>query len=444
MEKKQLKRNLALLALPIAAQNLVAFFANAIDTVMIGQLSETAFSATSIANQVFFIITLILSGIAGGSNVLISQYWGRKDKESIYKVLALTYRAALVFVGIVTLIALFFPVQILSLFTTDTALIQLGSEYLQFVAISYLFFCISTVTVQILRSVHAVKISMIASLIALGFNALLNYMLIFGNFGMPALGVKGAAIATTIARLIELMVVVIYVYFIDKKLEIRLYKLKSVDKDMLKLFIQKCGPVTSNEAAWSIGESCVVMIIGRMGANEVMAIGLYNVIAQLSNVLMNGLDSAACVLVGNTLGARKIDDLQDLRKYFQRLSKLIGLIDGLLMLLAIPVVLQVYPMNPTTQSMVKIILMMGAVIEVFKSIQCMNMMGILRGGGDVKFACMNDILFLWFFSLPLGFIFANWLHLPFPFVFIAIKSDQIIKCFTSELRIRSNKWMKTV
>lgn len=444
MEKKQLKRSLFVLALPITIQNLVAFLGNAIDTVMIGQISEIAFSGTSLANQVFFIITMILSGIAGGSNVLISQYWGRKDRKSIYHVLSYTYRFALGFVCLIVFFSFFFPTTVLKIFSNDAQLIEQGSLYLRYVCLSYLFFAISTITVQILRSVHEVKISMISSIIALVCNALLNYVLIFGNFGFPKLGLMGAGIATTIARLIELCAVMIYVYRYEKNLHLRLHKLKALDKDVLRLFFQKCGPVCANEAMWSLGESCVVMIIGRLGPSVVMAMGIYNVIAQLSSVLMNGLDSAACVLIGNTLGARRLDDLHILRSYFQKLSLMIGGFDGMLMLGSIPIAFLMYPMNEQTRAITLQILILGAIIEVFKAFQCMNMMGILRGGGDVKFACMNDIIFLWGLALPLGFICAVLLKLPFAIVFFAIKSDQIVKCITSEWRIRKNHWMKAI
>lgn len=444
MEKKLIKKSLFVLALPIAGQNLIAFFGNAIDTVMIGQVSDIAFSGTSLANQVFFIITLILSGIAGGSNVLISQFWGRKDRESIYKVLAYTYRFAMGFVLAVALFSFLFPEFVLKIFSNNPQLIEQGSIYLRYVCLSYVFFAFSSITVQILRSVHVVKISVIASLTALLCNATLNYLLIFGNFGFPKLGIMGAGIATTIARGIEFTLVLVYIYRYEKNLQLRFSKLRKLDRNIRQLFFLKCGPVCANEAMWSLGESCVVMIIGRLGPGVVMAMGIYNVIAQLSSVLMNGLDSAACVLIGNTLGAKKIDELQVQKKFFQRLSMVVGGFDGLLMLLCIPIAFAIYPMNPYTQSITKQILIIGAVIEFFKAIQCMNMMGILRGGGDVKFACMNDIIFLWGLSLPLGFLCANIFHLPFAIIFIAIKSDQVVKCITSEWRIRKNHWMQAI
>lgn len=444
MEKKLLKKSLFVLALPIAVQNLIAFFANAIDTVMIGQVSEIAFSGTSLANQIFFIITLILSGIAGGSNVLISQFWGRKDKESIFKVLAYTYRFAIGFTLFMALFSFFFPEIVLKIFSNNLDLIEQGSIYLRYVCLSYTFFAISTITVQVLRSVRVVKIAMISSLTALITNATLNYVLIFGNFGFPELGLMGAGIATTIARGIECALVIIYVYRFENKLQIRLSKLRKLDPHIRKLFFHKCGPVCANEAMWSLGESCVVMIIGRLGPNVVMAMGIYNIIGQLSSVLMNGLNSAACVMIGNTLGAKKIDELNSIKGYFQKLSMLIGGMDGILMIACIPIVFMLYPMNEQTQALTKQILILGAVIEFFKAIQCMNMMGILRGGGDVKFACMNDIIFLWGLALPLGFVFATILHLPFVIIFIAIKSDQIVKCLTSEWRIRKNHWMKAI
>lgn len=441
---KQIRRTTLAIAFPIAIQNLVAFIANMVDTIMIGQISETAFASTSLANQLFFIITLVISGIAGGSNVILSQMWGRKDKDGMFKILAYTYRMVLLFVILMAFFAILFPEQVMQIFTSEIEMILIGSKYLRIVGISYLFFSISATTVHILRSANIVKIAMISSTIALSLNVVLNYLLIFGNFGFPKLGVQGAAIATTIARLIELCVILIYVYFIEKELQLRIHKLIPLDKNYRQVFIKNCTPVALNELMWSSGESMVVMIIGRMGTSAVAAIGIYNVVAQLSNVLMNGFDSAACIMIGNTLGAKKIKELHYQKKFFQKLSLGIGLFDGLIMLLAIPVVLMIYNIANTTQDILIKIMLLGAFIEVFKSMQCMNMMGILRGGGDVKFAALNDIIFLWFFSLPIGYLCAFVWEMPFPMVFMVIKSDQIIKYITSSYRIHGNQWMNYI
>lgn len=441
---KQMKKATLAIALPIAIQNLVAFIANMMDTVMVGQISESAFASISLANQVFFVITLVISGIAGGSNVILSQMWGRQDKEGMFKILAYTYRVVLIFVVLVSMCAVLMPEIVMSLFTHDMLMIETGSSYLKIVGISYLFFAISSTSVQVLRSANIVKISMVSSLTALVLNIILNYILIFGHFGFPVLGVKGAAIATTIARFVELCVVIIYLYVFEDQLQIRIKKLIPLDKSYRKLFFRNCTPVALNEFLWSSGESVVVMIIGRMGTSAVAAIGIYNVVAQLSNVLMNGFDSAACIIIGNTLGKKDIDELMIQKRFFQRLSLFIGVIDGLIMILAIPVALLIYDISLATETVLIKIMLVGSIIEVFKSLQCMNMMGILRGGGDVRFAAMNDIVFVWLFCVPVGYISAFVFKLPFSLVFFLIKSDQIWKYFTSEYRIRKNKWMNYI
>lgn len=439
-----IKKTMIAIAFPIAVQNLVAFIATMVDTIMIGRISETAFAATSLANQTFFIITLVISGIAGGSNVILSQMWGRQDKEGMFKILAYTYRVVIMFVLIIAMFAIFFPQLVMSIFTSNSEMILIGEQYLRIAGFSYLFFAISSITVQVLRSANIVKIAMTSSLIALSLNVILNYLLIFGEFGFPALGVQGAAIATTIARFTELCVVIYYIYFVEKDLCIRMHKLLYLDKSYRHLFFKNCTPVALNEFMWSFGESMVVMIIGRMGTSAVAAIGIYNIIAQLSNVLMNGFDSAACIMIGNTLGSKNLKELQLQKKYFQRLSLGIGIFDGLIMIMSIPIVLMLYNISSGSQDILIKIMLIGSIIEVFKSMQCMNMMGILRGGGDVKFAAMNDIVFLWLFSLPMGYLSAFVLHLSFPVVFMVIKSDQILKYITSSYRIQKNKWMNYI
>ena len=441
---KNYKRTLLLLSLPIAAQNLVAFVANLVDTVMIGQLSETSFAATSLANQVFFIITLVISGISGGSNVILSQMWGRQDKEGMYKILAYTYRASIIFVLIVAFLAIAFPDAIMHLLTSDQELIRIGAQYLRIVGISYLFFGISSTTIQILRSANVVKISMISSFTALIVNMFLNYCLIFGNFGFPQLGVQGAAIATVIARFVELLVVLFYIYHVEDQLQLRIYKIKKTNHIYWHSFVSNCAPVAFNELMWSLGESMVVMIIGRMGLSMVSAISIYNVLTQLSNVLMNGFDSAACVMVGNTLGVKDYDLLHKQIKVFKRLAIIIGIIDGLFMICSIPATFVIYKISEETKNVLISILLLGSIIEVFKSMQCMNMMGILRGGGDVRFAALNDIIFLWLLVLPLGYLGAFVLHWHYLLVFFCIKSDQIIKYFTSEWRTRQSNNLKYI
>lgn len=436
-----LGRQIISLSAPMAAQNLVNFAVNMTGTMMLGLFGEAELSAASLANQLFFIVTLVVYGIGGGANVLVAQHWGKRDMQSIYRVLAYTYRLAAGFALLVSALALCVPTQIMQLFTSDAEIIAMGASYLRIVALSYVFYTATAITTCVLRAVRTVSVAMWLSICSLTVSGGLSYLLIFGKLGFPAMGIRGAAVAVLAARAAEFVLLLVYVIFFEKKLQLRLKKLIPLDRSLQKDFYSTSVPVILNELFWALGDAVIAMILGHMGREVVSATSIYSTASQLACVVLSGTSASACVIISNTIGAGRLEELPKLRRLFARLSVAVGLFGSAMVLLLTPIFIRSYNVSELAKSYAWQILCVGVVIEFFRALQTMRMMGVLRGGGDVRFAMMNDLIFQWMFVIPLGFVASNLLSLSVPVVYLILKSDQIIKVFTSEWRLRSGRWV---
>lgn len=443
------------MALPITLQNFINFAVNLMDTVMLGQLGEMPLAASSLANQLFFVVTLVVYGIGGGANVLAAQYWGRKERFPIYKILTYTYVVSAGFAAVIGVAAIGMPTMVMRLFINDAEVVALGAEYLKITGWSYIFFTATTVTLCMLRAVHIVKIATILSTISLVVNVCLNYMLIFGKFGMPRLGMKGAAFATLAARITEFLLLMLYLYKKERTLNLWKYfcvhvsgvfgrkKEKSIydgGNVSWRTFSSTSIPVVMNELLWALGEAAVSMILGRIGTEVVSANAIYANISELSGTVVSGMYSAACVMIGNAVGAGDMKELDVQKKLFHRISIIVGILAMLIMLVCRGRITDFYNVTDTTKMYVGQIMLIGSVVELCRSIQTMNSMGILRGAGDVRFAMLNDILFLWGFTIPCGILAGLIWKWPVSYVYIVLKLDQFLKIFTSQYRLKGTKW----
>lgn len=441
INKNQLSKNVLAVALPLTLQSMLGFFVNLADTIMVGRLGTVALAGVSQANQIFFIVALTIPGIAAGAGVLVAQAWGKGDVDRINKVLAYAYRLAIAFILLLTAVVALFPEKVMRIYTPDTDAVSVGASYLKIVVWSYLFYTITNITTGVLRSVRTVNICLYTAIAALVLNIGGNYLLIEGRFGFPAMGVRGAALATTIARVGECLIILYYVYFREDKIIIRLRKMKKLDRSLCRLFFSTSIPVICNEMFWAFGVSAQAIVLGRLGNDAVSANTVGGSVTQIVSVLCQGIAAASCVIVGNAVGAEDYGKIHYLKKYFQRLACTMGMISSVLVLLLIRAVPAIYHIEGTTMVYCRQILLVNAFILPFMELQSTNMMGLLRGGGDVKFQMMNDLIFLWGFTVPLGFIAAFWLKAPVVVVYSCLKCDQVIKAFTSEWRLRSGKWI---
>ncbi|EHK2304447.1 MATE family efflux transporter [Clostridium perfringens] len=441
---KRFYRLLFSIALPIAVQNLITFMVSMVDTLMVGALGEIQLSAVSIANNLFFVLTILMFGLAGGSNIMISQYWGKGNVRTIHKILAIMYRVCLLITGIFIFIALFLPKYFMGIFTTDKAVIDFGASYLRIVCIGYLFYSITNCTIMMLRSVKTVSISIIVYTASLVVNSILNWIFIFGNLGAPELGIRGAAIATVCARITEFSIVLVFMFIYERKIGLKIEHLLKLDKEILKDYVGLCTPVLCNELLWAIGASMISVIVGRMGTEVVAANSINGVAHQFVTVFIFGMSNATAVIIGNTIGEGKKEKAKEYAYSIGIFSVVMGCISGLMILLIKPFVVNFYNVSYSTKLIAMEIMTVTSGIIVFQSLASNFMMGVLRGGGDAKFVLINDLIFMWLVAIPGGFFVAFVLELPVALVFLVIKCDEILKSLTSVYRVISGKWVNDV
>ena len=443
-KEKNFYKLIVSIALPIAVQNLINFAVGMIDTMMLGSLGEIQLSAAAIGNNLFFILMVLMFGLAGGSNILISQYWGKGDVKSIHKILALMYRACIIITSIFVGIAMFIPSAFIKLYTSDINVIEAGSSYLRIVAIGYIFYAITNCTIMILRSVKTVKISLVVYTASLVVNAFFNWVFIFGKLGAPSLGVNGAAIGTVIARITEFTIVMCFMIFFENKINLKMKHLFKVDKVILKDYVSNCTPVLFNELLWSSGSTMISIIIGRLGTETVAANSISNVVFNFVTVFIFGLSNATAVIIGNTIGEGRNEKAKEYARTIGVLSIIMGLMAAGVIQIIKPYVVDFYNVSVLTKSIAIDLMSVTSIIVIFQSLGINLMMGVLRGGGDAKFVLINDIIFMWLIAIPLGFIAAFVLKLPVAAVFFIVKSDEIIKSIISVIRVLSGKWVRNL
>ena len=440
MNKVEIRRDIFSLYRPLLFQRLIIYLINTFAILMLGRMSGVYMASSSFANQVFIIVSLTVAGIAEGSSVMLSQFWGKKDVGSAEKIISCAYFNAIIFGGFFSLLTVLFPNFLMRIFTDDIEMIRYGSEYLQIVGISYFFYSVSTVTFSILRSLKVIKISVIASVIACIVNVSMTTLFIFGPLASLNLGVRGAALASLFSRVIEFIIIVGYAFFFEKSIDFKKINLFKIDKQYLSTYYKTLMPLLSNELLWGIGDAIIVMVYGRLGEDFATAQSTYSVFSQFSAILMS-MNVAASILVGNAIGRKAQEEVDYLVSFFRKAAFVAGSFGSTIMLAGIALVPVFYNFSATVNTYISQIFIAAMIIDLFKAMQGMNMMGLLRGGGDVKFILFNDMIFLWLWAIPVCYLSAMVFHLPVYLIFFLTRADQIWKYFTSEYRIRSNKWV---
>ena len=437
-------KNALNIAIPIALQNLITFSVSMADTVMVGRLGEINLSAVAIANHLQFILMVLIFGVGGGASVMASQYYGKKDIDSIHKVMSIMYRLCIIITIIFILIAIFIPKQFMNIYTTDKEVILQGIKYLKILSISYIFYSLTNCTISVLRSVKTVRISLLVYSISLIVNIFFNYVFIFGKFGIKPMGVQGAAIATVISRFSEFMTTLIFIIYFEKKINLKFKDLIKLDSKVIKVFTKTSTPIILNELFWAIGSSMISIIVGRLGREVVAGNSINNVTNQFATLFIFGLSSASSVIIGNTIGKGDYEKAKEYANTICILSFVMGILSGAIILLLRPFIVNLYNVSDYTKYIAKQIMISTAILAIFKSSSSNIMMGVLRGGGDNKFVFITEMIFMWLVSIPLGFYGAFVLKLPVFIVFLIIRSDEILKSIAGLLRVRSGKWIVDV
>ena len=426
----------------IAVQNLLTFSVNLADNLMLGAYSETALAGSALVNQIQFLLQMVVMGVGEGIVVLASQYWGKRDVSSIRRVQNIGMRIAVGAALVLWALVFFFPRGCLGLLTNEQPVIEEAAKYLQIICFSYVFFAMTNILLATLRSVETVKISFAVSGSTLLINCCLNTLLIFGTFGAPRLGIRGAAIATLVSRIVEFLIMVLYTAFSDKKLHARLKDFGRMDGLLFRDYLRVGLPVILSNTMWGLAQAIQTSILGHMGQATIAANSIATTIFQIISVVTYGAASASSVIVGKTIGENRLDDVKAYAKTLQVLYLGIGVGTGLLLFLAKDFILGFYSIAADTRALASLFITVLSVTVVGTSYQVAVLTGIVRGAGDTSFVLVNDFIFMWLIVLPSAALAAFVFHLPPPVVFICLKSDQILKCFVAVVQVNFFPWIR--
>lgn len=437
-------RSLIALAIPVALQNLITFAVSFADNLMVGSLGDAAVSGVYMGSQIQTFLQMFSGGIEGAILILAAQYWGKRDTASIKRIIAIGLHFSIGFGLLLTTVCVMVPQPIISLFTDDAGVIADGALYLRIVCFSYLFFCITQALIASMRSVEVARIGMGVSLISLIVNVSLNYILIFGKFGFPAMGIAGAAVATVISRIAETLTMWIYVTRIDRKLELKLKELLVSDPVLRRDFIRYGLPLIGGNVVWSVNMMANSAILGRFSASVITAASIANTMNSLAYVTMNGISSAVGIITGKTVGAGKTERMKEYAYTVQLLFLGMGLLTGgVIILLKNPFIGLYSGITAEAISYSSQFITVLSITMIGTCYQAAGLFGLVKSGGDIGFVFKNDTIFVFLVVLPSAII-ASILGAPAWVVFACLKCDQILKCFVAVVKINRFDWMKNL
>lgn len=432
------------LVIPMALQNLINVGVTAADVIMLGRVGEEALSGASLAGQVQYIMVLFLFGLTSGATVLTAQYWGKGDKKTIEKILALGMKAAIIVTAIFTLAALAIPGTLMQIFTSDPLVISEGVKYLRIVAFSYIIMGITQTYLYVMRSVERVVVATVVYLISLICNVVLNAIFIFGLLGCPPMGIKGAALGTLLARLVELLLVFGYARIYNRDIKFRVRYFLKTDHFLVKDFLHYALPVVMNEVMWGLGSAANTAILGHMGSAAVAANSVAQVARQLATVVAFGLSSATAIYLGKTIGEQKLEHARAYAHKFLWLSVIMGAIGGVLILAAAPVTTAFLSLTPQAKDYLRFMFFVMSYFVVAQSFNTTMVVGTFRSGGDTRFGLIMDVATMWGGSILFGWLAAFVFKLSVPVVYIILMCDELIKVPITWIRYKSYKWLKDV
>ena len=436
-------KTLLRLAIPISLQNLVTFAVNFADNLMVGRLGDNAVSGVYMGNQPHTLIVMYIGGTTGALLILAAQYWGKDDRNSIKKVVSIGTMFTLAPSAVLTTVCLIFSSQIISLFTNDAGVIAEGAAYLRIVACSYMPFAISQVLISAMRGVETAKIGMYISFATLSVNVSLNYILIFGKLGFPVMGIRGAAIATVISRLVELSLAILYIFFVDKKLKLTIKDFFQFDRLLLSDFIRYGLPIVGGNIVWSVNMLVSSAILGRFDSEAITAASVAGMLSSLIFIWMNGLSSAVGVITGKTVGAGQYEKMKEYAKTVQLIFAFVGLFSGSIIFMLRDPFISLYSISALARSYAAQFINILAITTVGTCYQATCLFGLVKSGGDVSFVFKNDTIFVFGVVLPLAII-ATVSGMPPWIVFACLKCDQLLKCFVAVVKINRFNWMKNL
>lgn len=429
---------------PITAQNFITSMLNVIDIAMIGQLGEVSIAAVGLANQIFFLLLLMLFGTNSGVGIFTAQLWGKRDVAAIRRVLGIGLIISLAGSFLFTLLALLFPELALSYYTTDPAVISSGSFYLRIVGWAYMITAVTLAYSSVLRGTGYVRVPMVVSIGALSLKTVLNFGLIFGNFGFPALGIEGAALATVIARCVELIVMLLISYLRNLPPAARISEMIGFKREFLVNVLKTSFPVLINEVLWSFGITTYNMVYGRIGTDAIAAVNIAASIENLAFVIFIGISEGTGILIGHKIGSGHEEKAFDYGRKSLILATAGAIIGGLIIFSLAHPIMSFYKLSEAARTnAINVLHVIGLVFWIRIS-NLVIVVGILRAGGDTRFGLFLDAGTVWLVGVPLAMLGGFVLHLPVHLVYLFIFTEEVLKYSVGLWRFRSRRWVNNL
>lgn len=440
---KTFNKKLKELVIPITIQSFMLSLVSATDAIMLGFVDQTSISAVSLAGQIQFILSMFITGITVGTGIMAAQYWGKKDVETIEKIIPIALRMNVIFGGVFTLAAALAPQLLMKIYTNEHDLIEAGSRYLLTVSLSYVLCGISQVYLTMLKNTGEAKLSSRISSTTVVLNIVLNAILIFGLFGLPKFGIVGAAYATVISRTVELLWSVIETCK-PNRVKVRWNKLFQREHKLTMMFWKYTIPVLGAALVWGIAYSLYSVIIGHMGSDAVVANSITSIAKSMVSCLIRGVSGGAGIMIGNLLGAGELEVAKQYGKKLTHISMIVGLGTGLFLIALIPVIVHYTNFTEEAAKYMQYMFIIGGINVMFQSVNSTVLDGIFCAGGDSRFDMIQNVFAMWCFSVPVGFIAAFCLNLPVLVVFCIVNLDEIVKIPAVYRHYKKYIWLRNL
>ena len=436
-------RAFGVLCATLMLEQAVILSVNLADNVMLGRYSEASMSGVAAVNQIQFVLQQVVYAVSNGMIILGSQYWGQSRTAEIRKLSSIAMRVSLLIVVALFAAVTLFPREMVGLFTPNEAFIDEGVRYLEIIRYTYLLYVYLLILMGTMRVAESVRIALVVSVISLLLNCAINYVLIFGNFGAPEMGVRGAAIGTLVARMVEFFIFLGYALLRDERIRLRPRDFLRVDRAMLGDFLRVSLPVILTQGLWGVANALQTVILGHMSDAAISAQSISSNLFQLLKVTSVGAASAASILIGKTIGEnRGMERIREYARLYVYLFVGIGLALGAaLFCIRIPW-LRIYNVVDETRALANAYMIIQSIVLVTMSYQMPVNGGIIRGGGDTKFIMIVDLISIWGIVLPLSFLAAFVWKLSPVAVIALLNSDQVFKCVPAFFRVNSYKWVR--
>lgn len=443
MNKNDFNQKLIKLVVPLTFQHFLFALVPVADAMMLVKLEQNAMSSVSLATQFCFVLNLFIYAVIAGASMLVAQYWGTEDKDAVEQVWGFSHMILVPVAILFWAAAFFFPEYVMHIYTSEAALIELGAQYLKIASFSYLFTSILQIIETIMKNTGLVKQVTVVSSLMVGLNILLNAIFIYGLFGLVPMGVKGAALATTLSTLGSLIITVL-IQIKHHIVRFRMKYLFKISKRLRKDFIHYTAPVFGNQITWGLGFTTLTIIMGHLGEDAVAANSIVAVIKDLISCFCFALCSGGAIMLGNELGANRLDTAKDYAKRLCKLGIYSGIIAGLIIFVSTPFVLEVVNLSETATFYLKWMMIMCIYYMLGRTMSSIFISCIFCAGGDTKFGFICDTITMWGFIIPVGAFFAFVLKAPVLVVFFILNLDELIKLPVVIRHYRKYKWLKNL